>query len=173
MWNNSYSTPTERWQKTSDFPKDTFFFSFFSFCECVCVCFFVWFCLYGFAFTVCPRVLDVRFLFLCFSIVFSSSCHWWICFLVWLLSSFFLFLFFDNYFLIFSNFFLYFILITFLFYFSFFLFFFFLSFIFFSLFFWAVWLTGSLCSGWVSGLCLWGRRAKFRTLVHQRPPSSM
>ena len=21
MWNNSYRTPTERWQKTSDFPK--------------------------------------------------------------------------------------------------------------------------------------------------------
>ena len=21
MWNNSYSTPTERWQKTSDFPQ--------------------------------------------------------------------------------------------------------------------------------------------------------
>ena len=21
MWNNSYKTPTERWQKTSDFPK--------------------------------------------------------------------------------------------------------------------------------------------------------
>ena len=21
MWNNSYGTPTERWQKTSDFPK--------------------------------------------------------------------------------------------------------------------------------------------------------
>ena len=23
MWNNSYRKPTERWQKTSDFPKDT------------------------------------------------------------------------------------------------------------------------------------------------------
>ena len=22
MWNNSYRTPTERWQKTSDFPKE-------------------------------------------------------------------------------------------------------------------------------------------------------
>ena len=22
IWNNSYRTPTERWQKTSDFPKD-------------------------------------------------------------------------------------------------------------------------------------------------------
>ena len=36
----------------------------------------------------------------------------------------------------------------------------------------AVWLTGSWCSSRVSGLCLWGGRAKFRTLVHQRPPGS-
>ena len=63
MWNNSYRTPTERWQKTSDFPKDIFF-SFFPFCECVCVCFSVWICLYSFAFTICPRVLSV--LFVCF-----------------------------------------------------------------------------------------------------------
>ena len=34
----------------------------------------------------------------------------------------------------------------------------------------AVWLTESWCSGWVSGLSLWGGRAEFRTLVHQRPP---
>ena len=33
----------------------------------------------------------------------------------------------------------------------------------------AIWLTGSSCSGQVSGLCLWGGRAEFRTLVHQRP----
>ena len=38
------------------------FFPFFSFCECVCVCFFVWFCLYRFAFTICPRVLSIRFI---------------------------------------------------------------------------------------------------------------
>ena len=37
----------------------------------------------------------------------------------------------------------------------------------------SVWLTGSWCSGQVSGLCLWGGRAEFRTLVHQRPPGSM
>ena len=49
---------------------------------------------------------------------------------------------------------------------------FFLSFYFFSLLFWAMWLTGSLCSSQASGLCLWGGRAEFRTLVHQRPPSS-
>ena len=34
----------------------------------------------------------------------------------------------------------------------------------------AVWLTGSLYSGRLSGLSLCGGRAKFRTLVHQRPP---
>ena len=34
----------------------------------------------------------------------------------------------------------------------------------------AVWLTGSWCSGWVSGLTLWGGTAKFRTLDQQRPP---
>ena len=33
-------------------------------------------------------------------------------------------------------------------------------------------MTGSWCSSQASGLCLWGGRAKFRTLVHQRPPSS-
>ena len=37
------------------------FFSFFSFCEFVCVFFFVWSCLYSFAFTICPRVLTVCF----------------------------------------------------------------------------------------------------------------
>ena len=37
----------------------------------------------------------------------------------------------------------------------------------------AVWLTGSSCSGQVSGQWLWGGRAEFRTLVHQRPPRSM
>ena len=36
-----------------------------------------------------------------------------------------------------------------------------------------MWLTGSWCSNQVSCLCLWGGRAEFRTLVHQRPPSSM
>ena len=34
----------------------------------------------------------------------------------------------------------------------------------------AMWLTGSWCSGRLSGLSLWGGRAKFRTSVHQRPP---
>ena len=33
-------------------------------------------------------------------------------------------------------------------------------------------MTGSWCSSWASGLCLWGGRVEFRTLVHQRPPSS-
>ena len=67
------------------------FFSFFTLCECVCVCFFVWFCLYSFAFTICPGVLSVHFFFFFFSIVFSACYHWWTCFLVSLLCSFFLF----------------------------------------------------------------------------------
>ena len=138
------------------------FSSFLSFCECICVCFVVWFCLYSFAFAICPRVLSVRvffFLVFFFGIVFSACYHWWIWFLVWLLSSFFLFLLLFN-FLIFNNYFNDFIL-------------FFLSFfLFFSLFFWAMWLTGSWCSSRVSGLCLWGGGAEFRTLVHQRPPGS-
>ena len=50
--------------------------------------------------------------------------------------------------------------------------FFFLSFFFFSLLFCAVWMTGSWCSSQASGLCHWGGRAKFRTPVHKRPPSS-
>ena len=44
------------------------FFSFFSFCECVCVYASLCdFCLYSFAFTICPRVLSVRF---CFFVLF-------------------------------------------------------------------------------------------------------
>ena len=38
-----------------------YFFPFSSFCECVCVCFCVRFSLYSFAFSICPRVLSVRF----------------------------------------------------------------------------------------------------------------
>ena len=91
-----------------------FFFHFFSFCECVCVCFCVWFCLYSFAFTICPRVLSVRCFSFFFCIVFSACYHWWICFLVWLLSSFFLSFSFFNYFFkkIFNNYFLLFIVVT-------------------------------------------------------------
>ena len=33
-----------------------------------------------------------------------------------------------------------------------------------------MWLTGSWCSDWVSGLRLGGGRAEFSTLVYQRPP---
>ena len=84
---------------------------FFSCCEYVCVCFFVWFCLFSFAFNICPRVLSVRFfswflfcfVLFCFCIDFSACYHWWICFLAWLLSSFFPSFFF-YYFLIFFNF---------------------------------------------------------------------
>ena len=57
------------------------------------------FSLCSFAFTICPRDLSVHS-FIFFSIVLSACYHWWICFLIWLLSSFFLSFFF-NYFLIF------------------------------------------------------------------------
>ena len=67
-----------------------YIYPLFSFCESVCVCFCVWFGLYSFAFTNCPRVLSVCFLVFVFSIVFSACYQWWIYFLVWLLSSFFL-----------------------------------------------------------------------------------
>ena len=82
-----------RFSTTAPPGKPTFFF----FCECVYVCFFVWFCLYRFAFTIYPRVLSVQF-FVCFvlvfffRIVFSTCYHRWICLLVWLLSSFLSFL---------------------------------------------------------------------------------
>ena len=73
------------------------------------------FCLYSSACTTCPRVLSVCFFF--FSIVLRAYNHWWICFWVWLLSSFFLSLFLLLFnFLIFNNYIYFFILITFLFY---------------------------------------------------------
>ena len=56
------------------------------------------------------------------------------------------------------------------FYFNNFILFYFISF-FFSLLFQAMWLTGSWCSGLVSGQSVLGGRAEFRTLDHQRPPS--
>ena len=49
---------------------------------------------------------------------------------------------------------------------------FFLSFFFSSLLFCTMWRTGSWCSSQASGLCHWSGRAKFRTLVHKRPPRS-
>ena len=120
-----------------------YIFPFFSYCECVCVWFCVWFCPCSFAFTICPRVLSVHFFFYLKIFIF----------------------YFNNFIL------LYFIL-----------FYLFLSFfLFLSLLFWAVWRTGSWCSSqgssqWSSqcssGLFHWGGRAKFRGLVHKRPPSS-
>ena len=82
-----------------------YIFSFFSLCECVCVCFFVWFCLYRFAFNICPRVLSVRFFF--FFLVYLVLViigRFVFCFCCSLFSFFFLnyfliFLVFNNYFL--------------------------------------------------------------------------
>ena len=85
-----------------------YIFFLFLFCGCVCICFFVWFCQYSLAFTICPRVLSARFCFFSFSIVFSTCYHWWICFWVWLLSSFFLFFPYLKFFFIFNYFFIFF-----------------------------------------------------------------
>ena len=43
-----------------------YFFPFSSFCECVCVCFCVRFCLYSFAFTICPTVRSIHLFFFFF-----------------------------------------------------------------------------------------------------------
>ena len=43
-----------------------YFFPFSPFCECVCVCFCGTFCLYSCAFTICPRILSIRFFFFIF-----------------------------------------------------------------------------------------------------------
>ena len=64
-----------------------YFFPFSSFCECVCVCFSVRFCLYSFAFTICPRVLSGRFL-----IFFNLKL-----FFSFFLNNYFLFFYFNNF----------------------------------------------------------------------------
>ena len=135
------------------------FYPLFPFCECVRVCFFVWICLYSFAFTIFPRVLSVRF-FVFFlvkflALVITGGFVYWFGYSL-LFLNYFLFFYFNNFFILIILFYL--------------LFFFFL---FFSLFFWAMWLTGSWNSSLVSGLSLWGGRAEFRTLDHQRPPGPM
>ena len=76
-----------------------YFFSFFSFCV------YVYASLCDFLFIIgllLPFVLGFCLSVVLFGrIVFSACYHWWICFLVWLLSSFFLCFFFLYYFLIF------------------------------------------------------------------------
>ena len=133
-------------------------------CDFVCIVLLLPFVL-GF----CLSVFFFVCLFCFFSIVFRICYHWWICF--WFgcsLLSFFKITFKKLFLIIifyFNNFFIYFILFYFL--------FFFLSFFRFPLLFWAVWKTGSWCSSQATGLCCWGGRTKFRTLVHKRTPSSM
>ena len=69
-----------------DFGSTIYYFSpFSSFCECVCVCFCVRFCLYSFAFTICPRVLSIRLFF--FTLNFFS----------FFLNNYFLFFYFNNF----------------------------------------------------------------------------
>ena len=110
----------------------TYIFPFFSFCECVCVCLFVWFCLYSFAFTICPRVLYVCFFFVFKNfflvqflvlVIIGGFVFWFSCSLL----SFFFFKFFFNNYFYFNNFILFYVI---LFYFI----FFFLSFFLFLLF---------------------------------------
>ena len=48
-----------------------YFFPFSSFCEWLCVCFCVRFCLYNFAFTICPRILSDRFFLFLFLVFFN------------------------------------------------------------------------------------------------------
>ena len=120
-----------------------YIFPFFSFCECVCVWFCVWFCLYPFALTIIPRVLSVHFVFFFY---YLKHLFFLMIFFLFILMT--LFYFILLYIILSSSFFL------------------------FSLLFWAMWRTGSWCSSQASGLCHWGGRAKFRTLVHKRPPSS-
>ena len=78
-----------------------------SLCDFVCIAllltFVLGFCLSIFGyFGVCLFVCLFCFILIFFSIVFTASNHWWFCFLVWVLSSFFLpFFSFFNYSLIF------------------------------------------------------------------------
>ena len=152
LWNNWIDNESSQIEEVDFGSKIYYFFPFSSVCECVCGCFCVRLCLYSFAFTICPRVLSVLFCFVLFCFYLKN--------------------FFFSFFL--NNYFLFFILIT-LFYFIllyFILYSFFFSFYLFSLVFWAMWMKGSWCSSQASGLCLWGGRANFRTLVHKTPPSS-
>ena len=87
IWNNSYRTPTERWQKTSDFPKDIYgFFPFSLFVsvyvyvslfDFVCIALLSPFAL-GFCLFVFVLFCFVLFCFVLFSIVFSTCYHRWI-----------------------------------------------------------------------------------------------
>ena len=64
LWNTWVDNESSQIEEVDFGSNDIYiFFPFLSFCECVCVCFSVWFCLYSFAFTICPRVLSVRLFF--------------------------------------------------------------------------------------------------------------
>ena len=66
------------------------YFSFFPFCECVCV--YASLCDFVCIASLLPFVLVFGLSIFSFvSILFSACYHWWICFLDWLLSSFFSF----------------------------------------------------------------------------------
>ena len=115
-------------------------------------------------FAICDWLVSDFYVYL--SLVFRACYHWWICLLVWLLSS----LFFLMAFKMFSILIIHFLI----FYFNNFIFFFLLSFFlsFLSFFFFSPF-SSEPC-GWQCtddlALSLWGERAEFRTLDRQRPP---
>ena len=66
LWNTWIDNESSQIEEVDFGNKIYYFLPFSSFCECVCVCFCVRFYLYSFAFTICPRVLSVHFLFFVF-----------------------------------------------------------------------------------------------------------
>ena len=156
LWNTWKDNESSQIEEVDFESKDIYIFSPFSLfvsvyvyasvCDFVCIALIVPFVL-GFC-------LSIFFFFFFFSIVFSTCYHWWIWVSVWLLSSFFPFLFL----LLFKFFSIIVFYFTNLILFYHFLYF----FLFFSFLFWAMWITGSWCSGQASGLCIWGGRTKFR-----------
>ena len=64
LWNTWIDNESSQIEELDFGSNDIYiFFPFFSFCECVCVCFCVWFCLYSFAFTICPTVVFFYYYF--------------------------------------------------------------------------------------------------------------
>ena len=58
LWNTWIDKESSQIEEVDFGNKIYYFFLFSFFCDCICVCFCVRFCLYSFAFTICPRVLS-------------------------------------------------------------------------------------------------------------------
>ena len=150
-----------------------FVFIFLFFWPFLCVCFML-----SFPFCRLLSAFDLVWFYVFVSLVFSICFHFGVCLLVWLLSSFLFSLFFKIFFsFLFVSAYVYVslcdivclvLLLPFVLGFCMFVFFFF-----FFLFFSAMQLAWSWCSSWGLGLSLWGRRAEYRKLDHQRTPSPM